>query len=238
MLKTIALTLILAAPVALADKSFTGGKGAAWDCAKDPNVNIAHGRGNYTFKGACKQINLNGGESTIAIESVDQLNVNGGKNTITVGEVDQINLVGAGNTITYKKGKSGDKPAVSISGTGNKVGPAGDAPADKPAEKKAAPAGAIDCSKQADTVINDGDGTYRFVGACEHISVNGGDNKLEIESVKELAVAGADNAINVGAADKIGAIGDNNQITYKRGLSGAKPKISTVGTNNKITQAK
>src|SRR5262249_9511679 len=103
---------------------------------------------------------------------------------------------------------------------------------------KDAPAGAIDCGKQANAVIDEGDGTYRFVGACEHISVNGGDNKLQIERVKELSVEGASNTINVGAADKIGAIGNDNTITYKRGLSGAKPKIAAVGTNNKITQAK
>lgn len=32
-----------------------------------------------------------------------------------------INIVGAENTISWKKSKSGDKPAVTTVGTGNKV---------------------------------------------------------------------------------------------------------------------
>ena len=106
---------------ATADKSYLRGKGGTWDCAKDPVVNINHGSGKYTFKGACETINLNGGKHTMTIESVDTLNVNSGKNTITIGTVDTINVVGADNVITYKAAKSGDEVTTHVIGKGNKV---------------------------------------------------------------------------------------------------------------------
>ena len=115
----------LASSLALADKDFDSGSGASWDCGSDPTVNINHGGGTFTFKGACKAINVNGGGVTVAIESVDELNVNGASNKVTVDAVDAINVIGAQNAISWKKGKTGDKPAVAVVGERNKVsGPA------------------------------------------------------------------------------------------------------------------
>ena len=109
---------------ATAEKNYMGGKGGTWDCAKDPVVNINHGSGKYTFKGACETINLNGGKHTMTIESVGTLNVNSGKNTITIGTVGTINVVGANNVITYKAAKGGDEVSTNVVGTGNKIGKA------------------------------------------------------------------------------------------------------------------
>jgi hypothetical protein len=114
--------LALIPSVALADKNFTGGKGATWDCSKDPIVNINHGQGTYTLKGACKTINVNGGHNTLAIESVDALDINGASNTVSAGSVDAIAISGADNTITWKKSKGADgKPAISTLGQNNNV---------------------------------------------------------------------------------------------------------------------
>jgi len=121
-MKTLVTLIIVLAPVlAQADKTYTGGKGATWDCAKDATVLINHGRGTYTFKGACKSIKINGGENKLTIAEVDTLDVTGAKNTINVGEVETINIVGAGNAINWKKTKSGDKPAINTVGTGNNI---------------------------------------------------------------------------------------------------------------------
>lgn len=123
MTKLIVFALALIAPsLALADKNYTGGKGATWDCAKDPTVNINHGKGTYTFKGACKAININGGHNTLVIEIVESIDVNGASNVITAGSVDTININGADNKITWKKSKgAGDKPAVTTLGQNNSV---------------------------------------------------------------------------------------------------------------------
>lgn len=117
--KLACLLIALTPALATADKSFT--KSATWDCAKDPTVAINHGGGTYTFKGACKQINVNGGGVKLTVESVDTLNVNGGGCTATVGTLDVANINGAGNKLTWKKAKSGDKPTVNIVGADNKV---------------------------------------------------------------------------------------------------------------------
>ncbi|MDQ3337353.1 MAG: DUF3060 domain-containing protein [Myxococcota bacterium] len=123
-MKKLALLLVLVPFTAAADKNYQSGKGGTWNCAKDPVVNINHGRGKYTFKGACDAINVNGGQSTLTIESVDTLNVNAAKNTIKIGTVDTINVNGADNTITYKKSKDEGGATVTNVGTGNKIGPA------------------------------------------------------------------------------------------------------------------
>lgn len=125
-----ALAAALAPATARADKVYAAGKGATWDCKKDPVVTINHGRGTYTFQGPCKSINLNGGQSTVRIEDTEALNITGASNTVTVGQIDQINLVGAGNKVTWRKAKHGDKPGITNVGTNNQI-ESGGAPADK-----------------------------------------------------------------------------------------------------------
>ncbi len=122
MKQLVALLIMLAPLAAQADKNYMGGKGATWDCKSDPVVNINHGKGVYTFKGACKEININGGENKVTIESVGTFNLNGGKSVIDIGAVDAIQVVGSDNKITYKKGLSVDAPAVNQTGSGNSVG--------------------------------------------------------------------------------------------------------------------
>ena len=119
MSKLVCLLLVLTPALASADKTFT--KSAKWDCTKDATVSINHGGGSYTFTGACKVINVNGGGVKLTIESVDTLNINGGGSTATVGTADVVNINGAGNKLTWKKAKSGDKPQVNIMGAANKV---------------------------------------------------------------------------------------------------------------------
>jgi hypothetical protein len=118
---TPAIVLTGASTAARADKSFTGGKGGTWDCAKDPTVVINTGNGTYTFKGACKSISVNGGSNKLTIAGVDELNLTGAKNKIDVDEVGAINIIGTDNAIRWKKTKSGDKPDTSVVGNGNTI---------------------------------------------------------------------------------------------------------------------
>src|SRR5262249_40753317 len=104
----IAWIIVLAPALAHADKSLD--KGSSWDCKKDPVVHIDNGDGTYTFTGACKLIDVGGGENTLKIESVDTLQIGGAENTITVGTVDTIDVGGNDNKITWKKAKTGAKP--------------------------------------------------------------------------------------------------------------------------------
>ena len=107
----------LALGVAHADKAYSSGKGATWDCTKDPVVSINHGMGAYTFTGACKTITINGGMNKLKIEKVDTLHVEGGMNTIDVANVTAIKVNGSTNTITYK----GGEPKIDVVGSNNKV---------------------------------------------------------------------------------------------------------------------
>jgi hypothetical protein len=226
-----------------ADKVFRQGRGATWDCKQDPVVNIQHGGGNYTLKGSCKAVNLNGGGNTLTIESSVALNVNGAHNKVTIDSVDTINLVGSDNNVTYKAAISGDNPSIANVGTNNVIqgGKGGGGGAAKPAPAAAdAPsdAGAQDCAKEPTAVINSGDGSYRFIGPCTKIVVNGGENTVVVESVKEIAINGSENTVTIGGADKITVLGSDNKVTYKKGLSRAKPKTASIGENNSVTQAK
>jgi uncharacterized Zn ribbon protein len=87
-------------------------------------------------------------------------------------------------------------------------------------------------------VIDNGEGSYKFVGPCTKIVINGGDNTLVIESIKDLVVNGSTNSITVGSADRIRVMGAENKVSYRKGISGPKPKVSSIGENNTVTQIK
>jgi hypothetical protein len=248
---TAAIACLVSSSIAQADKIYRAGRGATWDCKQDPVVSILHGNGKYTFTGTCKSITLTGGNNTLTIATTDSISITGAHNKIAIDTVDAINIVGSHNTVTYKGAANGDKPSVSQIGTNNVItgGGGGGGKADsKPSEgaKPDAdsdsdddpPAGAQNCAKNPTAEINTGAGNYEFVGPCTKIIVNGGDNKLKIESVKELSISGSLNTVAVGSVDKIAVPGGENKVTYRKGIAGAKPKISSVGTNNTITQIK
>ncbi|MEO6776338.1 MAG: DUF3060 domain-containing protein [Kofleriaceae bacterium] len=108
--------------LAWADKSFTGDKTATWDCAKDATVTIMHGNGKYTFKGACKDITVNGGHNALTIEHVATLTLNGSSNKVAAGNLDAVNITGSDNKVTWKRsGGTGGKPTVSTLGQNNAI---------------------------------------------------------------------------------------------------------------------
>lgn len=114
----VGLLLVLAPSFAFADKSFNTGKGATWDCAKDPVVHINTGGGHYTFTGTCTEIHVNSGNNTIEIDSVTDLHVNGGHNTVTIATAaGEIHVNGASNKVEWANGS----PKVHTNGADNQV---------------------------------------------------------------------------------------------------------------------
>lgn len=243
MKRFLSLLVVLGPATAHADKTFNSGKGATWDCAKDDDVTINTSGGTYTFKGACKDINVNGASLTISIESVEDITVNGTKNKVTIGAVDDINVNGNDNTVTYGAAlEAGKKPSVSSLGSGNTI-KAGAAPAPSTTAattpttttSTAPNATVLDCSKTKNVSITKGKGTYRVTGTCDKVSVAGGSNTIAIDAVKNLAITGSKNTISVGKADKIAAMGSGNTVTYGSGLTVATPKTASMGKGNTIT---
>lgn len=238
---------IASSTVAHADKVFRAGKGATWDCKDDPVVHIENGKGTYALKGNCKSVNLVGGGNTLTAETSDDLNIIGSRNKVTIDTVGAITVTGSDNTVTYKAGMRGDGPAVNTIGKNNVVtgakaagGGAGGGGGGKPAprETPSDTAGAQDCARNPTAEIENGEGSYKFVGPCTKIVVDGGENTLVIESVKEILINGGSNTVHIGSADKISVMGSDNKVTYKKGISGAKPKIGSLGENNTVTQVK
>jgi hypothetical protein len=211
---TAAIACLVSSSIAHADKIYRVGRGATWDCKQDPVVSILHGNGKYTFTGACKSITLTGGNNTLTIATTDSISITGAHNKVAIDTVDAINIVGSHNTVTYKSAAHGDKPSVSQIGTNNVIsGGGGGAKADKPSDGARPVAesdddddragGAQDCAKNPTAEIDTGDGKYTFIGQCTKIVVNGGENTLKIESVKELSISGSLNTVTVGSVDKI-----------------------------------
>jgi len=251
MKKFVAIVVVALAPVtAFADKNILGAS-ASHDCSSDPVVNIRHGKGTYTFKGACKTINVQGGGNTVTTETADELNIQGSDNTVNVGTLGSTNIVGTNNKVAFKKAKSGDKPEVSIVGTGNKVavggtgggggGGGGDEakPAEKPAPPPAsdvkAPAGAklIDCTKTPTWSTGNGGGSFKFTGTCKKISVGGGENSLWIQSAATVDVGGGENRLFINSVDLLDIGGAENQIAVN-----TVGTISVGGADNQITWKK
>jgi hypothetical protein len=96
----------------------------------------------------------------------------------------------------------------------------------------------IDCAKDPKVSINTGEGTFTFTGKCELIAINGGENKVKIESVTQLLVNGAENTVDVEAVDKIQVNGNDNKVNYKKGVTTKAPKTASIGTGNKLTLVK
>src|SRR5437868_12354588 len=97
-----AIAWIASSHIANADKVFRVGKGATWDCGKDPVVSILHGNATYTLKGSCSSVALTGGNNTVTIENVGALSITGAHNNVAIDTVDSIAIVGSDNTVTYK----------------------------------------------------------------------------------------------------------------------------------------
>jgi len=249
MKRILCLLLVVAPAVASADKNFVKGKGATWDCKKDPVVNINHGKGTYTFKGACSTINLNGGSSKLTIESVDALNINGGKNTVTVGTLGAANLMGSKNKLTFFFSNEAATANINTMGSDNVVvGPKGAAAGSGSGSTGGggattpAPAGGgkvIDCAKTPSFSYQDNEGTFTFTGTCEKISINGNENKLTIDSVKMLLIQGNENTATVNGVDTISTPGNRNTVSYKKAVTAnAKTKVANPGTDNKVQLVK
>jgi len=124
MLRTVfvalALGVLLAQGSAVADQDIRA-KRATIDCAKDPVVAITAGEGNYTVTGSCDKISINGGQNTVAIESVKKLGINGSGNKVKVTAAEKIGIVGSDNEVEWSKGPSGKKPTIGNVGNNNKV---------------------------------------------------------------------------------------------------------------------
>jgi len=87
-----------------------------------------------------------------------------------------------------------------------------------------------DCSKDAVVTINQGNGSYAFSGACKKISINGGHDKVTIDSVETLDVTGSWNEVTASSVDSIRFMGSDNKVAYKKGAG----KVNDLGSNNKV----
>lgn len=95
-----------------------------------------------------------------------------------------------------------------------------------------------DCAKDPSAAIEGNENTITFTGTCTLISVDGNNNKLNVESVKALSVRGNKNAVTVDAVDAIDAPGNDNKVTWTKGISDKRPKVSSSGSRNKIGATK
>lgn len=98
--------------------------------------------------------------------------------------------------------------------------------------------GTWDCAQDATVNINHGGGTFTITGACEAINLNGGSNKLTIESVDALNVNGAKNAITAGTLGSVNVVGAKNKIGWKKAKTGKKPSANVVGAGNSVYKIK
>jgi hypothetical protein len=121
-MRTLLVLALLAVPaLARADKTFSKGKGETWDCAKDPVVRIVMSKGTFGFIGECKRISVTGSKNVLSVASVGKIAITGADNMVDIEEVDAIAVSGARNHVSWQKAKTGDKPKVAKSGSGNSV---------------------------------------------------------------------------------------------------------------------
>ena len=148
----------------------------------------------------------------------NNVQVDGNKNRIQLELALSIQVNGRGNQIRYKFGE----PEVSDLGSKNKIERAAEAPAGKST--------ALVISLQGTTqTLECGGRDVTIQGASNQITLTG--------DCQKVTVSGAGNTVRLDGAAQISALGAGNQISWKRGVGGAKkPKISSAGLNNKITR--
>ena len=228
----VGLLIVVVPGVAHADKHFLGGRGATWDCAKDPVVHIDSSNGKYQLRGPCTEIHVNGSHDALAIESVRELHVNGGHNVFAIASAgDAVHVNGASNSVHWTSGN----PEVHINGAHNDV--AGSATGGGAAAGGASGT-TIDCAKQPSMTIADNDGHYVFAGACESITIAGNHNEVVVESAKSISLPGNHNKLAIAAADEIEVAGNHNQVAYKKGVTRALPRVSAPGNHNQVDHVK
>jgi hypothetical protein len=224
LMKIILGVLVALAPgAAAADKSFTAGKGATWDCGQDAVVSVSTSNGTYSFTGACKDVRIDGSGLTVSIDSVDKLAINGARNTVTVTTLGDIVVAGGKNTVSYATSIKG-APGIRNLGRDNTI-------------KEAAAANVIDCARQKEVSIAKSKARYTLTATCDKVSISGSDNAVSIEAAKNLAITGSGNTVDIARTDKIAALGANNRVTYGGGLTLATPKVAAAGKGNVIAPA-
>ena len=120
-MRKLALILILATPAAA--KSYMDNKlTVTQDCGKDGDASIMGNDSTFTFTGACESVTVTGNHNTVKIESAKRVSVTGNENTVDADATGEIRATGNKNSVSWKKSLKGDKPAVTNTGTGNKVG--------------------------------------------------------------------------------------------------------------------
>ena len=93
-----------------------------------------------------------------------------------------------------------------------------------------------DCGKDPKVAINTSDSKYTFTGACELITNNGSNNKLTIESVKQLTINGGNTDATIGTLGKTTINGNDNKVVYTKAASGKKAGLQSNGNNNSLKQ--
>lgn len=121
MIRLVALLLVCAPALASADKTFVEGKGAEWDCKKDPVVSIVGNDAKYTVRGECKSISVAGNHNSVGILSTTTLVITGNENTVEVAAVDKISAPGNKNKVRYGKTVAAKTTAISNLGTDNSI---------------------------------------------------------------------------------------------------------------------
>src|SRR5690242_4927876 len=82
------------------------------------------------------------------------------------------------------------------------------------ADKTFTKSAAWDCKKDPVVVINKGDGSYTFKGACKSITVNGAGVTLKIEQVDQLGLNGGGSIAKVGTVAAIDVNGSGNTVRW------------------------
>lgn len=96
--------------------------GGTIDCAKTPTFAYNDNGGEFTLKGKCDKIAINGNNVKLKVESAKSVSLDGNNNKVDVIAVDSISTNGNNNSVTYKKALTASaKVKVSNPGNGNTI---------------------------------------------------------------------------------------------------------------------
>ncbi len=85
------------------------------------------------------------------------------------------------------------------------------------------------------TVMRDGAVIF-ITGGCGRLTVQGGGNKIQADSVATLEVSGHENTVVLDILGGGVIVGDRNRVSWKRGLEGASPEVKSSGNDNEVSR--
>jgi Protein of unknown function (DUF3060) len=209
---------------------------------------VVNGSGNrIRLQGECESLVVNGINNQVWVTKVDSISIPGANNHVyyesgmTAAKPRTVSILGGGSSAAQ-----GRVPAGGASGASGSTAQKNTAdPSESAAQEDTAGASESKAQKTAGASggsaiaisINNQLAYERSIKPGSRVKFSGSNNLVTLEGeAASLSVQGSNNRIEIDAVGQVEIDGNNNAITYKRRLSSGAPAVRQRGSDNLVGQ--